>query len=131
MSSVRTPAVPARSLRGRAANSHGRDAEGRAAAALEAAGWEVKLLRARTKAGEIDIVAEKDGLLAFVEVKARALLADAAEALSVRQRARLLKTAEILLAEHPEWGRNGVRFDVMVVDARGTVRRIRDAFRLL
>lgn len=129
MPATRPPAAPTRRLRGRAASLRGRDAEGRAAAALEAAGWEVKLLRARTKAGEIDIVAEKDGLLVFVEVKARRSLGEAAEALSARQQARLLKAAEILLAQHPEWGRNGARFDVMVVDARGTVRRIRDAFR--
>ena len=54
--------------------------------------------------------------------------------LSPRQRARLLAAAEILLAEHPEWegagwGRAGVRFDVLLVDAAGAVRRIADAFR--
>ncbi len=85
--------------------------------------------RLRTAAGEIDIVAERDGLLAVVEVKARPSLADAAAALSPRQRARLFAAAEILLAEHPEWGANGVRFDVIVVDAAGAVRRIADAFR--
>jgi hypothetical protein len=29
----------------------------------------------------------------------------------------------------PDWGRRGVRFDVLVVDAAGEVRRIADAFR--
>jgi putative endonuclease len=79
--------------------------------------------------GEIDLVAEKDGLLAIVEVKSRPTLADAAAALTTRQRARLIAAAEILLAEHPDWGANGVRFDVMVVDGAGAVRRIADAFR--
>ncbi len=68
-------------------------------------------------------------LLAIIEVKARPTLADAALALGARQRARLLAAAEIVLAEHPEWARAGMRFDLMVVDAAGTVRRIADAFR--
>ena len=46
-----------------------------------------------------------------------------------RELARLIAAAEIMLAEHPDWGANGVRFDVMVVDAAGAVRRIADAFR--
>jgi putative endonuclease len=74
-------------------------------------------------------VAEKDGLLAIVEVKARPSLADAAESLSGRQRARLVLATEIVLLNHPEWGPNGVRFDLLLVDAGGVVRRIADAFR--
>ena len=85
--------------------------------------------RLRTAAGEVDVLAEKDGVLAIVEVKARPTLAVAAAALSVRQRRRLLAAAEIIAAEHPEWGAAGMRFDVLLVDAAGAVRRIADAFR--
>lgn len=85
--------------------------------------------RLRTAAGEVDVLAEKAGVLAIIEVKARPTLAVAAEALSVRQRRRLLAAAEIIAAEHPEWGTAGVRFDVLLVDAAGVVRRIADAFR--
>ena len=85
--------------------------------------------RLRTAAGEIDIVAATPELLAVVEVKARRTLADAACSLRPRQQARLLAAAEIVLAEHPEWARAGMRFDVMLVDAVGRVRRIADAFR--
>jgi putative endonuclease len=77
----------------------------------------------------VDVVAEFRGLLALIEVKRRATLADAAYALRPRQRARLLSAAELLLAANPGWGRAGVRFDVMVVDGAGRVRRITDAFR--
>ena len=38
--------------------------------------------------------------------------------------------AEIVLGEHPEWGREGVRFDVIVIDAADALRRVCDAFRL-
>ena len=86
--------------------------------------------RFRTEAGEIDIIAAQPDLLAIIEVKARRTLTDAALALSARQRARLIAAADIALAEHPEWAREGMRFDLMVVDSTGTVRRIADAFRL-
>ena len=108
----------------------GVNAETAACDALAQDGWVVLAQRLRTEAGEIDIVAAKPDMLAIVEVKARRTLADAALALGARQRARLLAAAEIVLAEHPEWAREGMRFDLMVVDAAGVVRRIADAFRL-
>ena len=77
----------------------------------------------------MDVVAEREGLLAIIEVKARPTLVQAAMALSGRQRLRLLSAAEILMADNPGWGRAGVRFDVLVVDAAHSVRRIADAFR--
>jgi putative endonuclease len=119
-----------RQQRGRSAQARGVTAEIAAGAALEGEGWVVLARRLRTEAGEVDMLAERDGMLALVEVKARPTLADAAAAVSPRQRARLLAAAEIILAEHPDWGPAGVRFDVLVVDAAGRVRRIADAFRL-
>ncbi len=119
----------ARKQRGSRAYARGVAAEVAACAALAQDGWTVLARRLRTDAGEIDAVAQKDGLLAIIEVKARPTLSDAAWSLSPRQRARLLAAAEILLAEHPDWGGAGVRFDVLLVDAAGAVRRIADAFR--
>jgi putative endonuclease len=108
----------------------GIDAEAVARCALERDGFTVLAQRLRTAAGEIDIVAATPELLSIVEVKARRTLADAAMALGPRQRARLLAAADIALAEHPEWIRDGMRFDLIVVDAAGRARRIADAFRL-
>lgn len=118
-----------RQASGLRAQAQGMDAEALACAALAADGWAVLGRRLRTPAGEIDAVAERDGLLAFVEVKRRPTLAGAAAALGARQRARLLAAAEILLAAHPGWGAAGVRFDVLLVDDAGRVRRVADAFR--
>lgn len=119
-----------RQVVGRAANRRGVRAEDAAAAALVADGWTILATRLRTKAGEVDLIAERDGLLAIVEVKARPHLTDAAMALTPRQQGRLLAAADIILADHPDWGEAGVRFDLMVVDGEGRVRRIADAFRL-
>ena len=118
-----------RSRRGQAADQRGRLAEAAARAALERDGWTILARRLRTSAGEIDMVAEKEGLLAIVEVKARPILAAAAASLSERQQARLVSATEIVLANHPQWGSAGVRFDLLLVDAAGVVRRIADAFR--
>ena len=87
--------------------------------------------RARTLRGEIDIVAELPPacLIAFIEVKARASFGDAATCLSAAQRARLLGAAEILLGQHPEWAECSLRFDLVLLDGAGRMRRIADAFR--
>jgi putative endonuclease len=119
-----------RSARGLRAHASGLGAEAIALAALEADGWRILARRVRTPAGEIDAAAEKDGLLAIIEVKHRPTLAGAAAALGPRQQVRLMSAAQALMAENPDWGAQGVRFDVLVVDAAGAVRRIADAFRL-
>ena len=110
-------------------------AEEAACAALHDDGWTVLARRARTVAGEVDIVASRAAtaseppVLAFVEVKARPALSEAAAALSLRQQHRLLDAAAILLARNPAWQRAAIRFDLLLVDRAGTVRRIADAFR--
>jgi len=119
-----------RRRRGQAAHSGGLAAEDAACAALVADGWTIHTRRLRTAAGEVDVVAERDGILSIVEVKSRPTLAQAAAALTSRQQARLIAACEIIVATHSEWGANGVRFDILVVDAAGQVRRIADAFRL-
>jgi len=119
-----------RAALGLRAQAQGVGAETLACAALLADGWSIRGRRLRTPAGEVDIVAERDGLLAFVEVKRRPTLAEAAASLGARQRARLLAAAEIVLVAYPGWGAAGVRFDVLVVVDAGQVRRIVDAFRL-
>ncbi|WP_426957208.1 YraN family protein [Muricoccus radiodurans] len=112
----------------RAAERRGVAAEDRAVAALVARGWTVLARRVRTPAGELDLIAEREELLAFVEVKARATLAEAAAALSERQQRRLMAAAEIWLATSPGHGGKGIRFDVILVAPDG-MRRITDAFR--
>ena len=49
----------------------GRKGEDAAAKALEKEGWTLLERNARVRAGEIDIVAERRGVMGFVEVKAR------------------------------------------------------------
>ena len=125
---ISSPKV-ARRQRGSVAQVQGLAAESEVAQALMAEGWQVLGQRCRTAAGEIDLAIERDGLLVFVEVKQRPSLAEAAHALSRRQIERLCLAAEIWMAEHPGHGGNGVRFDLLLRDPEGKMRRITDAFR--
>ena len=68
----------------------GLSAEARAAAYLMAKGYRILAKRFRTPHGEIDIVARKRNLVAFIEVKARASLDEAAYAVTPRQQARII-----------------------------------------
>jgi putative endonuclease len=118
-----------RSIAGYAAFGWGLEAEFRAAAALEADGWGILARRQRTPSGEIDLIARKGGLIAFVEVKARTSLRDAASALSRAQIKRLMAAAAWSLPQLDPSGACTARFDVILVDRAGTVRRVCDAFR--
>src|SRR5437868_1086111 len=80
----------------------GLGAESRAAAYLIAKGYRILARRFRTPVGEIDIVARRRDVLVFVEVKARAKLDDAAEAVTDRGKRRITAAAEAWLASHPD-----------------------------
>lgn len=110
--------------------ARGLRAEDAACAALAQDGFTILGRRLRTPAGEIDIAACRGGLLVFAEVKHRPDLAQAAAALLPRQQARLLAAAEILLAMHPDWARPDIRFDLLITDQAGRMRRVTDILRL-
>ena len=67
--------------------------------------------------GEIDIVASKDGLLVFVEVKTRSshTFAYPEDSVTRRKQAYLLSAAEDYLQAHPESG-DSWQFDVIAVE---------------
>src|SRR5271170_6013766 len=106
----------------------GISAEGRAAALLMAKGYRILARRFRTPHGEIDIVAKRRNLLAFVEVKARASLDDAAYAVTPRQPARIIDAAQGWLVAHPEHADFELRFDVILIAPRHLPRHLLAAF---
>ena len=89
-------------------------AERHAAKQLELDGYKVVRERYKTKFGEIDIIAVKDGLLAFVEVKAHKSKTDSLYAVTSRTRRRIEQSALWFISEHPEYVDYDMRFDVMV-----------------
>jgi putative endonuclease len=79
--------------------------------------------------GEIDIVARRGSVIAFVEVKARADLIAAAEAISPRQRERLMRGAEAYLAARPRLAHLSPRFDAVLAAPGRWPRHVIDAWR--
>jgi putative endonuclease len=110
------------------AERFGLSAESRAAALLLAKGYRIAARRFRSPVGEIDIVARRRGVLIFVEVKARDRLDAAAEAVTPRQRQRIIAAAEAWLAGHPEDAMCDIRFDVVLVAPRSLPRHLPAAF---
>jgi len=106
----------------------GLSAETRAAAWLIAKGYRVLARRFRTPHGEIDIVARRGNLLAFVEVKARGRLDDAAYAVTPRQQKRIIDATQLWLAAHPDHAELSIRFDVMLIAPRSLPRHLSAAF---
>ena len=82
---------------------------------LRLTGWRILARRFATPAGEIDIVARRGALIAFVEVKQRTSRAHVLETVTARQRRRIENAASIFLSRHPNWRKLSLRFDVMVV----------------
>ncbi|MBC8157866.1 MAG: YraN family protein [Rhodospirillales bacterium] len=113
----------------RAAWRFGLFAEHLAAALLRLKGYRILATRFKTTVGEIDIVARRADLIAFVEVKARADLAAAADALGPRQRQRIERAALAFMARHPHMAGQFMRFDVILVTAWKLPRHIIDAWR--
>jgi putative endonuclease len=86
--------------------------------------------RWRGKGGEIDIVAARGPVLAFVEVKARRSLEEAAAALAegAETRRRVAAAAKDYLQRHPRQSVRRVRFDAVLVAPRRLPRHIESAF---
>jgi putative endonuclease len=106
----------------------GISAESRAAAFLMAKGYRILAKRFRTPHGEIDIVAKRRNLIAFVEVKARASLDEAAFAVTPRQQSRIIDAAQGWLMAHPEHADFELRFDVILIAPRHLPRHLLAAF---
>ncbi|GGF75564.1 UPF0102 protein [Azorhizobium oxalatiphilum] len=121
--------TPARRRR-QAAQVRGVVAEDRAAQLLEGLGFVVLDRRLRTKAGELDLVARRAGLLVFCEVKLRRDLVTAAESLQLRQRRRIAAGAEAYLAGRPELNGLDMRFDAILLGLDGSFEHLEGAFEL-
>lgn len=93
---------------------------------LEKSGYKIVQKNYRKKCGEIDIIAEKDDWLAFVEVKTRTEnpLATGVSAVNKNKQKKLVQTAQLFLTEN-NYEEKQIRFDVAeVVIARNEPLRV-------
>jgi putative endonuclease len=112
----------------------GREGEARAARLLERLGYRILARNVRAGGVELDLVARRGSLVAFVEVKARQGDAHGTpeEAVDARKQARLVRGARAWLREAHGPGVRRVRFDVVAcvrgADGRWTLRHWKGAF---
>jgi putative endonuclease len=120
---------PIRSRRGVNARRDGRRGEVLCALWLMAKGYRILGFRLKTSQAEIDLLVLKAGVLAIVEVKRRASLEAALDAVTPRQRDRLLRAAGSITARRPDLTGAAVRLDLIALAPGRWPRHIRDAWR--
>ncbi len=116
--------------RKREAYEKGCQAERQAASMLARRGYEILSRRYRSPVGEIDLVAINGRHLAFVEVKARRKLSDAAWSVTPRQQRRIADAASYWLQNFPEYQDRDMSFDAVLIASHNAAEYIPDAFRL-
>lgn len=95
---------------------------------LQVLGYKILSKRFKTKLGEIDLVAQKRGVLVFVEVKNRKRLGDALSVVDGKTQQRIVNAAKLFVQKYPHEGAKGFRFDVIALYSGLCVQHIRNAF---
>ncbi|MGZ2410965.1 putative endonuclease [Sphingomonas sp. F9_3S_D5_B_2] len=96
------------------AEQRGRAAEAIACWYLRLNGWHILARRARVRGGEVDVVARRGRIVAFVEVKARATADAAAMAIDPWHLRRVVVAAERLAPRYMRPG-DDVRIDAILI----------------
>lgn len=112
----------------RRAEKSGRRSEWLAALWLQMKGYSILAMRVKTPSGEIDIVARRGKLIAFVEVKARADADTAVLAVTAKAQRRICAAARMFLARRHGLADCQVRYDIIAV-AGWRIRHIASAWR--
>ena len=111
----------------RTAEASGRRGERLAGWWLRLKGWSILDRRVRTPAGEVDIVARRGSLIAFVEVKHRATAAELDFAIDERRLSRVAAAAEYLMPKYAQPG-DDIRVDVILLAPGTRPRHIENAW---
>lgn len=108
----------------------GRSGEDAAASLMESEGWEILARNFRAGRGEIDIIAARGDLLAFVEVKRwkRTGPMDLRNAVDAPKIARIIETSKIFLAKYRKYSDKRIRYDVVLLSPDGYPERYEGAF---
>ncbi|WP_028967043.1 YraN family protein [Sphingomonas phyllosphaerae] len=121
------PPRPRSTATRRVAEESGRRGERLAAWWLRLKGWQILDRRVRTPAGEVDLVARRGALVAFVEVKARRSPAELDHAIDQRRLARVAAAAEVLMPRYAAAGED-IRVDVILLAPGTRPRHIENAW---
>lgn len=95
--------------------ARGHTAEGWAVFSLRLKGYRILSRRFRTRVGEIDIIARRGHLIAFIEVKQRPTRDLCEAAITGETRARVRRAADAWLARNETYHTCAIRFDLVFV----------------
>ena len=109
------------------AERRGRAGEARAALWLQAKGWRILERRRKTALGEIDLIAKRGTVIAFVEVKWRKSAAELDHAIDHHRLRRVASAAEAVAHEYAQEGED-IRVDVILLAPRSLPRHIVNAW---
>lgn len=109
------------------AEQRGREAEAQAAMWLASQGWQILAERVKTPLGEIDLIARKGALVAFVEVKWRARAVTLDYAIDEHRLTRVAAAAEAV-AHLYAGPADDVRVDVILLAPGRAPRHIENAW---
>lgn len=103
----------------------GERGEALAAAHLSAQGYRIRARNFRCRQGELDLVAERDGVLCFVEVRMRATAehGDPAHTISRSKQRKVVRAALVYLSQERICDRM-LRFDVISIVGRGAAAEV-------
>jgi putative endonuclease len=111
------------------AEQKGRTGEWLAALALQVKGYVIIERRVRSHRGEVDLIARRKNVLAFIEVKTREKQTDPAQILTPKQMARIVNGATGWAASKPWTVQCQWRYDLIVVHPWQWPKHLRDAWR--
>lgn len=109
------------------AEQSGRDGERRAAVWLRLKGWSVVAQRVKTPLGEIDLIAKRGGIVAFIEVKWRNKADDLDHAIDERRLSRVAAAVESVAHKYALDGED-IRIDVILLAPGAFPRHIVNAW---
>ncbi|MFP4443464.1 MAG: YraN family protein, partial [Spirochaetia bacterium] len=101
----------------------GKQGEKSAAEYLAESGYRILERNYRLKFGEVDIIAYKDGVLVFTEVKTwEAYSFENIEfVMNARKQNKITAVSKYFLSVHPEYTDSNIRYDLIFLSAEGKI----------
>lgn len=113
-----------------AAYRRGLAAETLAAWWLRLKGYRILAARYKTAGGEIDLVARRGNVIAFVEVKRRRDPEAGYASLTFDSSRRIADAAEVFISRHPRLADHILRFDLVLISPGRLPRHLPHAFEI-
>ena len=120
--------MPRDSASRRKVERRGRKGETLAVLLLMLKGYRIVARRFKTKLGEVDIIARRGNIAAMVEVKARASLIEAMDAVDSSAMRRIEAAGDLWLAKQRDFAKLNIRYDLIAILPRRLPVHVKSLF---